>query len=234
VEDDMLSELIDNRYFFALDGVGKYACGIAREAAARQLRAYKVEKFGDTDFLAPLDLYISNPSVTSFFIEQAVLSSIASCGLGILEQISKKMDTVMFSGDIPKFNRTEGDPVLYCPINFNYYGGIDGIIVRFAEGKCFMFPLQITVAKPHSDSEEVFFSKWRQWTDELYDFEVVPVFVWVTKEESEVENVDAEYSLTGSGMKFIERPSFRRQKIPLEKVNPDISKRYQRALRGEL
>jgi hypothetical protein len=69
-----------------------------------------------------LNDYISNSSVTGFFIEQAVLSSIASRGLEIQEGISKEMDTVMFSGDIPEFNRTEGDPVLYCPIDFNYPG----------------------------------------------------------------------------------------------------------------
>ena len=136
--------LIDNRFFFARapDWIGEYACGIAREAASRQLRVYKMDKFGDTDFLISLNDYITNPSVTGFFIEQAVLSSIAANGLEISEQISKRMNTVMFKGDIPDFNRTEGDPVLYCPIDFNYRA-IDGIIVRFFEGKCYMFPLQI-------------------------------------------------------------------------------------------
>ena len=63
---------------------------------------------------------ITNPSITGFFIEQATLSSIASCGLEISEQISRKMETVMFSGRFPVFsNRTEGDPVLYCPLDFN-------------------------------------------------------------------------------------------------------------------
>ena len=58
----------------------------------------------------------------------------------------------------------------------------------------------------------------------------MPVFIWVTKEDSEVETVDAEYRLTRSGRKLV-HPSFRRQKIPLEMVNLDISERYQRALR---
>ena len=64
--DDTPSDLIDNRFFYseAPDLIGKYACGIAREAAARQLRRYNVDKFGDTDFLAALDDYIDNPSVT--------------------------------------------------------------------------------------------------------------------------------------------------------------------------
>jgi hypothetical protein len=224
------SYLIDNRYFFAKppNRVGGYACGIAREAAARQLRRYKMDKFGDIDFLTALNDYINNPSVTSFFIEQAVLSSIASRGSEISEQISKKMDTVMFSGNIPEFNRTEGDPVLYCPIDFNYRA-IDGIIVRFTGRKCFMFPLQITVAKSHSDSEEVFFRNWSIWTNKLTDLEVVPVFIWITKEDSEVNTVDAVYRSTKSGMKLV-RPSYRRQKIPLKRVNLEISERYQRAL----
>jgi len=61
------------------------------------------------------------------------VSSISSRGLEISEQISKKMDTVMFSGDFPEFNRTEGDPVLYCPINFNYRG-IDGLCTAIRQG----------------------------------------------------------------------------------------------------
>src|SRR3954447_17905623 len=135
------------------------------------------------------------------------------------------MDTVMFSGGVPKFNTTEGGPVLYCPINFNFHG-IDGMIVRFTKGKCFMFPLQITVAKSHSDSEEVFFSEWDMWTNKLDGFEVVPVFVWIIKEDSEIDTVSAEYRSTRSGMKLV-RPSYRRQKIPLERVNLNISERYQ-------
>jgi hypothetical protein len=92
-----------------------------------------------------------------------------------------------------------------------------------------MFPLQITVAKSHTDSKGVFFSQWSKWTNKLEDFEVVPVFIWVTKEDSEVETVDAEYRLTRLGRKLV-HPSFRRQKIPLEMVNLDISERYQRVL----
>jgi hypothetical protein len=42
--DDTPSNLIDDRYFYAEapDLVGKYACGLAREAAAAQFHRYKV------------------------------------------------------------------------------------------------------------------------------------------------------------------------------------------------
>jgi SAP domain len=171
---------------------------------------------------------IDNPSVTGFFIEQAILSSIASHGLKIHKEISKNMHTVMFSGSFPRFNMTERNPVLYCPINFNYRG-IDGIIVRFVEKKCFMFPLQITIAKSHSDSEEVFFREWSMWTDRLNDIEVVPEFVWITKEDSENDTVNAQYRTTKSGTRLV-RPSYSRQKVPLKTVSLDIWEHYQRAL----
>jgi hypothetical protein len=227
---DTPSNLIDNRYFFAKapSWVGEYTCGIAREAAAKQLRRYKADKFGDIGFLMALNNYISNSSVTGFFIEQAVLSSIASRGLEISEQISKKMDTVMFSGDIPRFNRTEGDLVLYYPMGFNY-PGIGGIIIRFTGEKCFLYPLQITVAKSHSDSESVFFRKWSMWANELDDFEVELAFIWITEADSEVNTVNEEYRRTISERKLV-HPSYRRLKIPLKSVNLDISERYQRAL----
>lgn len=222
-------DLIDNRYFYSeTDSTGKYACGIAREAAARQLRRYKMDKFGDTDFLTALNDYIGNPSVTGFFIEQAVLSSIALRGLEIAGQISKRMDTVIFDGIIPNFHMTEGDPVLYCPINYNYRG-IDGIIIRFTEGTCYMFPLQITIAKSHSDSEEKFFREWSKWTNKLTNIKVDLTFIWITKEDSELKLVDEEHRSTKSGDKII-HPSYYSQKIPLKSVSLDIWERYQQAL----
>jgi hypothetical protein len=229
--DDMPSNLIDDRYFYAEppDLVGRYACGIAREAAARQLRRYKVDKFGDTGFLMALNVYIDNPSVTSFFMEQAILSSIASRGLEISQGISKKMDTVIFSGSMPIFNTTKSDPVLYCPMNFNYCG-VDGITARFAEGKCYMFPLQITVAKSHLDFEEIFFREWSKWTKYLDGIEVVPMFLWITKEgSSEINTVPPVYRSTRSRRKLV-RPSYYTQMVPLKSVNLDIWQHYQRAL----
>ena len=49
--------------------MGNYTCGIAREAAARMLRQFQMNDFGDANFLQALDHYIDNPSVTGFFIE---------------------------------------------------------------------------------------------------------------------------------------------------------------------
>ena len=90
----MRPELIDHRYFYAvrrptssttLEEVGNYACGIARDAVVKQLRKYGMNKFGDKDFLKALDEFIDNASVTGFFIEESVLSTISSRDLEILK-----------------------------------------------------------------------------------------------------------------------------------------------------
>ena len=178
----MAIDLIDHRYFEGGpdESIGKCACGISREAAARELRRYGIEKFGQTDFLTALNQYADNPSVIGFFIEQAVLSSTAARGLNIGQDICETMTVQAFEQNFPRFNTNATNPMLHCPVDFNYRG-IDGIIVRFdnSGGKktCFMFPLQITAAKTHSDSEQVFFSQWQLWTKGLEDDEVVPMFL---------------------------------------------------------
>jgi hypothetical protein len=98
--------------------------------------------------------HINNPSAIGFFIEQAVLSSIAAHGLNIGQDIGDTMAVDMFDQEYPQFNTNATKPVLYCPVDFNY-AAIDGIIVRFDNSDekktCFMFPLQITVAKSHKN-----------------------------------------------------------------------------------
>jgi hypothetical protein len=225
--------LVDHRYFYEEGGFGTYACGIARIAAARQLRYYGVSRFGDGGYLSALNQYINNPSVTGFFLEQAVLSSITSRGLDISREISGPMKAIMFPGKVTRFDENQSGPVLYWPLQFNY-PAVDAIIVRFDNSnkrkKCFIYPLQITVAKSHSDSEESFFRTWDYWTNDLkdrYDLEVE--FFWITADEtpSSADLNEKSFSLR-SGNKL--RPSYKRVHIPLKTVNEDIWRRYRLAL----
>lgn len=55
-------ELIDHRYFYELDGLGYYTCGLVRNAVAEKLFELGVD-FADTDFLASLPDFFDNPSV---------------------------------------------------------------------------------------------------------------------------------------------------------------------------
>jgi hypothetical protein len=229
-------DLIDHRYFYYVGGpdgsIGKYTCGIAREAAARQLRRCGMEKFGQTDFLTALNDYIDNPSAIGFFIEQAILSSIAAHGLKIGQNIEDTMTVDMFAQKFPRFDTNATNSVLHCPLDFNYRG-IDGIIVRFVstdeKKTCFLFPIQITVAKTHSNSEEAFFSEWQSWTKNLEGYEVVPRFLWITTKNSLSEEVAENCRKARSGDKVL-WPHYNREFIHLEKVSKDIWQRYQKAL----
>jgi hypothetical protein len=179
---------VDHRYFYNYeDGKGDYACGLARDAVAVELRANGWD-FADTDFLKSLPNCINNPSVAGFMMEQAILSSIQSNGLAVGGLIKKPMTLVMFDGKFPKFKTgITNTPMLYCPRQFNFRG-IDGIIVLISKPeekrlkqKLSMFPLQITLAPDtHSDSHKAFFNEYKMWTEGLRGFDVVPEFAWIT------------------------------------------------------
>ena len=192
-------DLVDHRYFYdefdpkQKGFVGKYTCGLSRNAVAASLLTNKVN-FANKDFLRSLPDYINNPSVSGFIIEQAVLSSIATSGLDIKKpEINRPMNVVSLQGRRPNFHTETKKPVLYIPQVFNFRG-IDGVIVWIGPKpktgrkvqELFMFPLQITLARDkHSDSHKTSFSEWTSWIEDLQQFDVVPEFVWITPEGAE-------------------------------------------------
>ncbi|PWW76378.1 hypothetical protein C7212DRAFT_343574 [Tuber magnatum] len=229
---DVDPELIDHWYFYewcptsaTRHEVGAYACGIARDAVVKQLHEYGKNKFGDADFLKALDEYIDNEAVTGFFIEENLLSTISLSGLEIGRNISKPMDMQIFRG-YPTFTITE-QPILYCPMQFNFHA-IDGIVVRFdisnqangKRGKCFMFPLQITIAKSHADSEYEFFKDWSKWIKDLDDYDLEVVFLWISAKEPWERKVKR-------------YPEYISKNIHIGDVNRDTWERYNRALKSK-
>ena len=191
-----ISKLIDHRYFYDEDDpkskqrVAHYSCGLSRDAVTQMLLAKRVN-LCTHDFLKSLPQYITNPSVAGYMIEKAILSSISLTGLNIRDETSRGMDVVFFNGEIPKLLPTEEKegPVLHIPLGFNCKA-IDGVIVWSETGqkkpetgqkkrRLFILPLQITVAKTHSNSHKKFFKEWEKWIIGLDRFEVVPEFVWI-------------------------------------------------------
>ena len=226
--------LIDHRYFYEVEGEGTYACGVAREAVASQLHHYGMNKVGFMDSLESLNQFIDNRSVVGFFIEQAVLQTIRSRGLKVHEKISNSMDIIPFDG-FPVFN-TSKERALYVPSCFNY-GAIDGIILWLdlsnqKSGKkkeALLFPLQVTIAKSHSNSEENFFSQWEKWTKGLQDFDVKATFLWVTDKDPSVKDINEDYRSLKHG-NVLKNPAYTSKNITLEYVNKDIWDYYQKAL----
>jgi hypothetical protein len=97
VPNGTLLSAIDHRYFYSEANVGNYTCGVVRDAVSYQLRHYGRNTFGVSEYLTSLDEYIHNQSVTGFFIEQAVLETVASRGLKD-EGIPGPMPTINFQG----------------------------------------------------------------------------------------------------------------------------------------
>jgi hypothetical protein len=127
-------DLIDHRYFYRRDkDIGGHTCGLIRDAVTEQLLMWEVN-FADTKFLASLDDFIANPSVTGFMIESALLSSIRSHGLAIGAGIRQPMKVRLFANSFDIDMDIIGEPVLYCPKKFNEEA-IDGIIVFIKPNK---------------------------------------------------------------------------------------------------
>jgi hypothetical protein len=127
-------DLVDHRYFYRRDNdIGGNACGLIRDAVAEWLLMWEVN-FADTNFLASLSTFITNPSVIGFMIESAVLSSIKSHGLAINAKIKQPMKMRLFADLFNIATDITGEPVLYCPKGFNHET-IDGIIVFIEPNK---------------------------------------------------------------------------------------------------
>ncbi|KAF8539203.1 hypothetical protein BDD12DRAFT_882865 [Trichophaea hybrida] len=147
------------------------------------------------------------------------------------------METVMFTGNYPRYNM-QSNLALYCPLKFNLHA-IDGIIVRLerskgrAKGKCYMFPLQITVARSHSNSESAFFNQWTSWTKgiNLNKFDIEVEFLWITDKGDSIDNVSGETKLLRSGDK-VTNPEYTTRNVPLHIFGQEIWDRYQLALKN--
>jgi hypothetical protein len=226
--------LIDHRYFYKVEGEGAYACGVAREAVASQLHLYGMNKVGFMGSLRSLDQFINNKSVVGFFIEQAVLQTIQSRGLKVDEKISNSMDIITFDG-FPVFN-TLKERALYVPSGFNCRA-IDGIILwldlsnrkKGQKKEALLFPLQVTIAKSHSNSEEIFFSQWEEWTRSLEDFDVKATFLWITDKDPSVADIGEDQRSMKHG-NVLKNPAYSSRRISLSYVNMDIWNRYEKAL----
>ena len=74
---------------------------------------------------------------------------------------------------------------LYVPSSYNFHG----VILRMdrEQKRAYLFPLQVTVAKRHGDSEQSFFNDWHRWVQGFESFEVEVTFLWITANDPSVE-----------------------------------------------
>jgi hypothetical protein len=232
----MIPHLVDHRYFFdEFDedqnaNIAYNACGIARNAVAKELHVNKVN-LSDMEFWSSLSNHINNPCTTGFIIEQAILSQISFSGLNITgKKVDKSMKVVLFPGNFPKFRTdTTEEPILYYPEKFNY-PGIDGIIIRIGpqpmtrhnRQQLFMYPLQITLAPDkHSDSHKTFFDNYKTWTFFLGKFDVVPTFLWIVPKAADAK--------VHTPKDEDDWPAHSEEYVPISQVSPDLWAIYEQA-----
>ena len=239
---DITPDLCDHRYFFsglAEDQAkcGFSLCGVARNAMAKALRRYGANRSSENHmWLQNLPYLIHNRSMTGFLIENCCLSAIALKGLPISMGLSAGMVTISFSGEYPVYTLTES-LAIYCPTRYNF-PAINAIIVRLDptenRKRAWLFPLQVTVAEDHEDTEPMFFAHWARWSHQLTmsGFEVEAHFLWITPEKCySTKKVKAKAHASSRGETLI-NPDYTSHRIPLNLVSQDISGRYQSAVGG--
>ena len=186
--------MIDHRYFYSVGGAGNYTCGITREAVACVLWSYGNNNFGVTQKLTSLEQYIDNQSVVGFFLGCTILQTIRSNGLKV-DGLSNAMPMITYLG-FPTFD-TNKKLALYVPSSYNFHG----VILRMdrEQKRAYLFPLQVTIAKRHGDSEQSFFNDWHRWVQVFESFEVEVTFLWITANDPSVEGKDEAYRSHRSG-----------------------------------
>ncbi|KIX08921.1 uncharacterized protein Z518_03578 [Rhinocladiella mackenziei CBS 650.93] len=221
-------ELIDHRYFYRDENdIGHYTCGLVRDAVTNKLLELDVT-FIDINFLNSLPDFIHNRSVVGYMMEYAILASIRSQGLRVGEWGSKGMELSFFQAQPDIQFDIRDRPILFRPRQTNYKT-IDGIIVFIMDPKrtgkkekptLLLFPLQITVAKNHSNSYLGFLHEYRQWAKrQLSKFDIELEFLWITPNKSD----------------FIQHPPdspwprHQERYIPFSEISTDIWIQYQRA-----
>jgi hypothetical protein len=183
-------------------------------------------------------------------VEHAILSSIRSKGLVIDAGIRRPMKVRLLTKPSDIETDVRDEPVLYWPKRLNFET-IDGIIVlinpeelndeknakknaqritkrgrtknaKVERDKLFMFPLQITLARPnHSDSDKKFFKDYGKWTKHLSKFDVEMQFIWITPSD---RGFRTHQSISN-------RPAYGERYIPFEEVSTEIWWKYQNAKR---
>ena len=219
----IIPNLVDHRYFYdKVDDTGRvgyHTCGVSCKAVFPMLLSNKVLAGGT--ILQSLSGFIHNSSVTEYMIEQAVLAWIAFYGLN-LPRLRESMEVRVFHDPVPNLKPKTNWPVLHIPQIFNYKA-IDGVIVKkedpASEGnkqRLFIYPLQITVAEKHEDSHKTFFDQWEKWIANLGEFDVIPEFIWITKEGGE----EKRHLQTGQW------PAHKERNISISEVNKHIGMMY--------
>ena len=185
-------DLYDPRYFYQKE-TWKYSCVMACQTLMLVYHRHQFSKIQFDEWFKVI-CRSRNPIIQGFLMEQLCLVIITHDGLHTIaptsiEALPGSMETEFFL-DEPNWggliNSTDHTGHLYLPEMFNY-PNVDGAILCITnrpQKKAHLYPIQITLAKGHKDSETCFYEgQWPNWVKRLTDdgWVVESTFVWIDR-----------------------------------------------------
>jgi len=110
--------MLDHRYFYVMNGYGRYACGLARQGIIEFLRMHAEEGiFLDSEWYLALIAFKNTLSVIGFTVEQMIISRIASSGLRWSDNFISPAQMMTFHGSIRALSK-DRPSTYYVPLKF--------------------------------------------------------------------------------------------------------------------
>ena len=189
----------DLRYFYFNRNGAHATCGIAFGTLLAMYRKFKDSRSDQLDAWYEAIAISPNPTVLGYLVEHLCLNRIENVGLKTVDtDLKTPLDKVLFDKKPDMEQLLDGRKTcqLYLPTIFNF-PNIDALIVRVHKKRkeAYFYPIQITIAKVHKDSEAAFYrEQWEAWKDRFVQkgYKVFSTFVWVNREESSEKDVPEE------------------------------------------
>ena len=188
----------DLRYFYfdtSPNRLGHSTCGMAFGTLLAIYRHTKRNlSYNRYDWYAAISRS-PNSTVLGYLVEHMCLSAIARGALNdIVKSLPNRLEKAFFDGTpaVEVLVRSENLCHLYIPTAFDF-PDIGGAIIRLdrKERMAYIYPIQITIAKTHTNSKESFYkNQWTAW-DERFSTEgyrTSSTFVWVNRQGSSRES----------------------------------------------
>ena len=200
---------LDSRYFYFLREKGFCSSGFARRVGA-DLVMETAKKLKHSKWLSTVRDALKGgtlaPLLVEFYMEKFVISQLCgvSCHKLVAELISP-LPTIALSTPVTMFNEPQtlnfdtSEKLDLVPYAFNHTA-IDVIVAikvnaARSDKLVHVYPIQITNADSHKDSEYDFLAFQEDWQQENKSLDLVWKFIWICKEGMRIDWKDSE---TGS------------------------------------
>ncbi|KAG9033181.1 hypothetical protein FS842_003981 [Serendipita sp. 407] len=222
----------DLRYFYFNQGtsIGHSTCGIASQVLMALYRRHNLERLDINRFYSTISAS-SNPIVHGYLAEHVCLDAIKRHGLPCIDSTLNRPLDAEFFDDVPNWNpfiASTHECRLYLPATFNF-ANVDAAILRLDRWnrKAYLYPIQVTLARTHKDSETKFYEEqWKNWTEGLSDYEVYSTFVWIDQQQPSNGAIEMVARPTRNGIKEV-IPQHNFSHVSIKSVDEKLSQKLE-------